>query len=77
MWIGGALSSVCSIAGTEGFSIGRTGEPQIVGCVTGAGVNSVGVIKTAGKTTAVTTGSLIFHCVYVPMSDGAYIEAAV
>ena len=77
VWIGGTVAGVCSIAGAPGQSIGRTGVPFIIGGVTGAGVNFIGTINTSGKTAAATDGNLVFHCVYAPMSDGAYVEAAI
>ena len=70
-----ATASVVDIS-VVGIAPDATGPGQIMGMVTAAGVNSIGTINSAA-TVAATDGNLVFHCAYVPLSDGAYVEAAI
>ncbi len=77
VWPGGTVAGVLLISGNEYLSPGATGVPFILGGVSAAGVNFIGTIQADGSVASATAGAAIFSCVYVPMSDGAYVSAAV
>ncbi len=74
--VGGAVATAAILTATPGITdINIT--PQVIGGVTGAGVNYVGTIGILDTVAAVTSGGFRCSVYYTPMSDGAYIEAAV
>ena len=77
VWPGGTVAGVLLISGNEYMSPGATGVGFILGGVTDAGVSFVGAIWADGSIAAATAGAVRFSCVYAPMSDGAYVTAAV
>lgn len=75
-WVGGAVATAAVLTATPGISdINVT--PHIVGSVTGAGVNAVGTIGMLSTTATLTSGNFRGTILYTPMSDGAYVTAAV
>lgn len=74
--VGGAVGTAAILTATPGITDIEV-TPQIVGGVTGAGVNYVGTIGTLTTVAAVTSGNLRFTIFYTPLSDGAYINALV
>lgn len=77
VWPGGTVAGVTLISGNEYLSPGKTGVGFILGGVTAAGVNFIGTIQADGSVADATDGSVMFTCAYAPMSDGAYVSAAV
>ncbi|OFV82499.1 MAG: hypothetical protein A2W26_10160 [Acidobacteria bacterium RBG_16_64_8] len=75
-WVGGAVATAAVLTATPGIS-DILATAQIVGGVTTAGVNYVGTIGILSTTASLTTGSFRASIFYSPMSDGAYVEAAV
>jgi hypothetical protein len=56
-----------------GASVAKVVDPYVLGLATGVG----GAILTHATTAAFTDGTAKFSLWYVPLDDGAYIEAAV
>ncbi len=77
VWPGGTVAGVLLISGNAYLSPAHTGVGFILGGVTAAGVNFVGAIWADGSWADATAGAVRFSCVYAPMSDGAYVTAAV
>ena len=74
-WVGGAVATAVVLTATPGISdINVT--PHILGGVTSAGANNVGSIGILTATASLTSGTVRFSCFYTPMSDGAYVTAA-
>jgi len=74
--VGGAVATAAILTATPGITdINVT--PQVIGGVTGAGVNYVGTIGILSTTAAVLTGGFRASVYYTQMSEGAYIAAAV
>lgn len=74
-WVGGAVATAAVLTATPGISdINVT--PQVVGSVTSAGDNAVGTIGILTATASQASGSIRFSIFYTPMSDGAYVTAA-
>ena len=74
-WVGGAVATAVVLTATPGISdINVT--PHILGGVSAAGVNNVGSIGILTAFASLTSGSVRFSCFYTPMSDGAYVTAA-
>ena len=75
-WIGGAVGTAAVLTATPGISdINVT--PHIIGGVATDGTNFVGTIGILSTTASLTTGSFRASLFYTPMSDGAYVTAAV
>lgn len=71
VWIGGAVASLPVITSTAGISDVICVSPHIIGMADGVG--SIGIVTTiASQASGTFQGALL----YVPMSLGAYIEAA-
>lgn len=74
-WLGGAVATAAVITATPGISdINVT--PQIVGGVATDGSNFVGTIGILSSDADQASGSCRFTIFYTPMSDGAYVSAA-
>jgi len=70
-WIGGAVATAAVLTATPGITdVARI--PQIVG--TDGGVATIGILTAAADCT---DGTVKFTIFYTPMSDGAYVTAAV
>lgn len=70
-WIGGAVATAAVITATPGITdVART--PQIVGV--NAGVGTIGINTATASITGLAT--VTFSIFYTPMSDGAYVTAA-
>ena len=70
-WIGGAVATAAVLTATPGITdVARTS--QIVG--TDGGVASIGILTGAADCT---DGTVKFTICYTPLSDGAYVTAAV
>lgn len=70
MWVGGAVATAVVLTATAGIS-DINPAPQIVGTVGGTG--TIGILT---ATASMTSGALTFSIFYTPMSDGAYVTAA-
>jgi hypothetical protein len=70
MWVGGAVATAAVLTATPGIS-DINAAPQIVG--TDGGVGTIGIKAEAADCT---DGTVKFSIFYTPVSDGAYIEAA-
>lgn len=69
-WVGGAVATAVVLTATAGITdVARS--PQIIG--TDGGVGSIGILTAAAS---LTSGSVKFSIFYSPMSDGAYVTAA-
>ncbi len=77
VWPGGTVAGVTLISGNAYLSPAATGVGFILGGVTAAGVSFVGTINADGSIADATAGGVRFTCAYAPMSDGAYVTAAV
>jgi hypothetical protein len=76
---GGAVATAAVITDSAGLSdVETAGKMHILGGITSAGANTVGVIgmKSSDASQAATITATA-HLFYVPMSSGAYAEAAV
>ena len=74
-WLGGAVATAVVLTATPGIAdINVT--PHILGGVTTAGANYVGTIGILTAAASMTSGAVRFTCFYTPMSDGAYVTAA-
>jgi hypothetical protein len=69
-WVGGAVATAVVLTATPGIS-DINPAPQVVG--TDGGVGSIGILTAAAS---LTSGNVKFSVWYTPMSDGAYITAA-
>jgi hypothetical protein len=70
-WIGGAVATAAVITATPGITdVARI--PQIVGV--NAGVGTIGINTATASITG--TATVIWSIFYTPMSDGAYVTAA-
>jgi len=70
-WIGGAVATAVVLTATPGITdVAR--NSQIVG--TDGGVGSIGILTASAS---MSSGSVMFSIFYTPMSDGAYVTAAV
>ena len=69
-WVGGAVATAVVLTATPGIS-DINPAPQIVG--TAGGTGSIGMLT---ATASLTSGNVKFSCFYTPMSDGAYVTAA-
>jgi hypothetical protein len=70
-WIGGAVATAAVITATPGITdVART--PQIVGV--SSGVGTIGINTATASITGLAT--VKFALFYTPMSDGAYVTAA-
>jgi len=78
-WVGGAVATAAVITDSAGLTdVDSAGKMAILGGVSAAGVPTVGVIgMRASDATQSATISATGHIWYVPMSPGAYIEAAI
>ncbi len=77
--VGGAVATAAVITDSAGLSdVETAGKIHILGGITAAGANTVGVIgmKSSDASQAATITATA-HLFYVPMSTGAYAEAAV
>lgn len=72
VWGGGVLATAATITTKPYLSDFAAVSPMIIG-----GIGSVGTIGSLGSDATVTTGSLVCSLFYVPMSDGAYVDARV
>ena len=71
VFVGGAVATACVITATAGVSDVICVNPQIIG--TKSGVATIGILTAAASQLS---GTCQFACCYVPMSDGAYVTAA-
>lgn len=69
-WVGGAVGTAVVLTATPGIS-DINPAPQIVG--TAGGTGSIGMLTAAAS---LASGNVKFSCFYTPMSDGAYVTAA-
>ena len=69
---GGAVATVVTLSATECIGDEHCAEPQIVGLESGIG--TIGQLTAGANNTA---GTVQFSIHYVPMSDGAYVTAAI
>ena len=69
---GGAVLTVATLSATECIGDEHCAAPQIIGMESGIG--TVGVLSAGTNNTQ---GTIQFSIHYVPMSDGAYVTAAV
>jgi hypothetical protein len=77
-WPGGAVGETLIITATSPYlSPMATGVGFLLGGVSATGVAYVGLISADGSVSSATSGGVRFTCCYVPMSDGAYVSAAV
>lgn len=75
-WVGGAVATAAVLTATPGISdINVT--PQVIGGVATAGTNFVGSIGILSAAANQTSGSIRYSIFYTPMSDGAYVTAAI
>jgi hypothetical protein len=70
MWVGGAVATAVVLTATPGIS-DINAAPQIVG--TDGGTGTIGIKAEAADCT---DGTVKFTVCYTPLSDGAYISAA-
>jgi hypothetical protein len=77
--VGGAVATAAVITDSAGLSdIETAGKMHILGGITSAGANTVGVIgMQSSDASQAATITATAHLFYVPMSTGAYAEAAV
>lgn len=75
-WLGATVATVCGIAGPPQMAI-CPGANFILGGVAADGTNFIGGITADGSVADATDGNITFYCEYAPMSDGAYVQAAV
>lgn len=74
-FVGGAVATAAVITATPGISdINVT--PHVIGSVTAAGANAVGTIGMLASDASQASGSVRASLFYTPMSDGAYVTAA-
>ena len=71
MWVGGAVATAVVLTATPGIS-DINAAPQIVG--TDGGTGTIGILTADADCT---DGTVKFSVFYTPLSDGAYITAAV
>lgn len=70
-WIGGAVATATVLTATPGITdVARI--PQIVGV--NAGIGTIGILTATASITG--NAKVTFSLFYTPMSDGAYVEAA-
>jgi hypothetical protein len=76
--VGGAVATAAIITDSAGLTdVDMAGKMTIIGGETAAGGNTVGVIgMQASDATQAGTITATGHIWYVPMSDGAYVQAA-
>jgi len=76
---GGAVATAAVITDSAGLSdVETAGKIHILGGITSAGANTVGVIgMQSSDASQAATITATAHLFYVPMSTGAYAEAAV
>ena len=79
MWVGGAVATAAIISDSAGLTdVEAAGKMHILGGVSAAGVNTVGTIgMLASDATQAATIAATAHIFYTPMSEGAYVTAAV
>jgi hypothetical protein len=70
VWLGGAVATAHVITASAGISDVICVEPQIIG--TKDGVGTIGFLTTTADAVSGTHQHSVY---YIPMSDGAYIEA--
>lgn len=70
-WVGGAVATAVVLTATPGISDINT-TPQVVGTIGGTG--TIGILTAAADCSS---GAVTFSIFYTPMSDGAYVTAAV
>jgi hypothetical protein len=77
--VGGAVATAAVITDSAGLSdVETAGKIHILGGITAAGANTVGVIgMQSSDASQAATITATAHLFYVPMSTGAYAEAAV
>jgi hypothetical protein len=77
--VGGAVATAAVITDSAGLSdVETAGKIHILGGITAAGANAVGVIgMQSSDASQAATITATAHLFYVPMSTGAYAEAAV
>ncbi len=78
-YVGGAVATAAVITDSAGLTdVDTGGKKAILGGVSSAGVNTIGVIgMQASDATQAATIAATGHIWYVPMSLGAYVTAAV
>lgn len=78
VYVGGAVATAAIITDSAGLTdVETAGKKAILGGVSAANVNSVGVIgMTSSDATQAATIAATAHLFYVPMSEGAYATAA-
>lgn len=70
MWVGGAVATAAVLTATPAIS-DINPAPQIVG--TNGGTGTIGILTSVANATS---GTVKFSIFYTPMSDGAYVSAA-
>lgn len=77
--VGGAVATAAIITDSAGLTdVETAGKMHILGGITSAGANTVGVIgMQASDASQAATITATAHLFYVPMSTGAYAESAV
>jgi len=75
-WLGGTVATAGGIAGPPMMAI-CPGANFIIGGVAADGTSFIGGITTDGSIADATDGNITFYIEYVPLSDGAYVTAAV
>lgn len=77
--VGGAVATAAIITDSAGLTdVETAGKMHILGGITSAGANTVGVIgMQSSDASQAATITATAHLFYVPMSAGAYAEAAV
>ena len=71
-WKGGAVATNAVVTATTGISDVISVSPQVVGTIGGTG--TVGILTSGANQTS---GTCKFTMLYIPMSDGATVEALV
>jgi len=72
VWGGGVLATAATITTTPGISDFAAVSPIIIGSKDG-----LGTIGTLGSDATTTSGAMFCSLFYIPLSDGAYVEALV
>jgi hypothetical protein len=70
-FVGGALTGVATLSATECISDEHCADPIMIGLESGTGTIGIDTVVAAAS------GTGYFSIHYVPMSDGAYVTAAV
>jgi len=72
---GTSVATAASVNGTAGISVGPVTFMVVGHMRTAAGVQRVGQIGCLTTTAVLTAGTAKFSLLYVPIDDGAYVEA--